>query len=122
MTEPIDTFTQRARAHLFSMMARGKSADAICDDMALLHWPKDAVLNEVFSVLKGTLSSDELSPTERAVLILWGTAAKDRKAIGGYRLNGRPASVLDIIKAANVVLNNFGFDPLRYPGVEGGVT
>lgn len=117
MTEAVDISSMKARDHLFSMMARGKDASAICADMKAMGWPGDVVLEAVHALLDGTMSGNDLTPSERAKIILCGAAEEYPKALGGWHLRGRPASTADVIRAANVVLGNFSKPLLKYPGI-----
>ena len=118
MTEAIDARTLEAQRHLLSMMARGVDGDSICADMKTIGWPPEMVLNTIYAVLQGATVAKDITPTQRAVIVLAGMAVEDAKATGGWRLRGRSASTQDIIRAANVVLKNFSMPLIAHPGIE----
>lgn len=121
MTEAIDTPILQAQRHLFSLVAAGMGADCICEEMRAYGWPTASVLDTVHAMLSGATICTKMTATERVKFILAGTAVEDPKTIGGWRLRGRPATMLDVVRAANAVLKNFDFKPLRYPCSDRGV-
>lgn len=118
MTDAVDASTLHARNHLFSMMAKGIDGDSICADMKSLGWPPNVVMDTVHALLSGAMLGDRLTPTQRAMIILMGRAVEDSKTPGGFRIGGRAASTVDVIRAANVVLANFAMPVINYPGLE----
>jgi len=118
MTDAVDASTLHAQKHLFSMMARGIDGDSICADMEPLGWPCQRVLDTVHAMLEGVMIGPCMTPTQRALIILFGRAQEDSTTPGGFRLGGRPASAIDVIRAANVVLTNFSMPLIDYPGLE----
>lgn len=118
MTEAIDASTLHAQKHLNSMLARGCNGETICADMLKLGWPSERVMATVYSILSGATAGNELTPTQRATVVLCGGAVEDSGTLGGWRLNGRSADTLDVMRAANVALENFKMPLIKYPGLE----
>lgn len=117
MTDAIDASTLKARRHLFAMVAEGVDGDTICTDMKAVGWPANVVLDTIHAMLSGAIMGAGLTPSDRARFILAGTAVEDLGTPGGWRLRGRPASTVEVIRAANVVLGNFSMPLLKYPGL-----
>lgn len=118
MTDAVDAATLEARDRLFSLMAHGVNGDSICADMMKsVGWPSNVVLDAIHAMLSGAMLGHGLTPSDRARFILAGTALEDPDTPGGWRLRGRAASTEDVIRAANVVLNNFSMPLLKYPGI-----
>lgn len=122
MTEAIDQITLHARQHLFSMVARGVDADSICADMGQLGWPCVVVLDTVHAMLSGAMLGPNLTPTQRALFVLAGSAVEDERSPWGYRLRGRWATPCEVVRAANMVLKNFSMPLIAYPGLDGGAS
>lgn len=109
----------KACKHLRAMLVEGKNAHQICDVMQHYGWAPSHVTAYVHTALS-TLAETQDSPLYKARMVLCGAAQIDTDARGGWRLHGRQSTALGVVMAANTVLNNFGFAPISYPGVEAG--
>lgn len=56
-----------------------------------------------------------LTATERALYALAGRAEEDRRATGGFMLDGHPAEWREVARAANAVLMASGAGPIPIP-------
>lgn len=118
MTDAVDASTIHAQKHLFAMMASGIDGKSICADMEPLGWPCQRMLDTVHALLQGVMIGPNMTPTQRALIILCGRAVEDSTTPGGFRLGDRAASTIDVIRAANTVLENFSMQKISYPGLE----
>lgn len=56
-----------------------------------------------------------LPPLERALYVLGGLGRSDARAPGGFVLNGRPARAVEVVAAANRILDTLALPQIRYP-------
>lgn len=57
----------------------------------------------------------EWTELDRVLLALPGRVECSPRSSLGYRLDGRPASLQQVIAAANAFLRRMGYEPIRYP-------
>jgi hypothetical protein len=57
----------------------------------------------------------EWTELERVFLALPGRVERLPRSALGYRLDGRPASLQQVVAAANVFLARMGYEPVHYP-------
>lgn len=56
---------------------------------------------------------------DRALLALPGRVRRVPRCRLGFRLDGRPASVAQVVAEANAYFRVMGYEPIRWPGLEG---
>jgi len=70
-----------------------------------------------FLIGPGGVADGRLTPIERALFVLAGRADENRRADGGFTLDGRPADCGDVVAAANRVLSALGHPVIAWPGL-----
>lgn len=106
-----------ADGFLLRMWRTGRPWETILAEMAGLGWTEDDVrarLDGMVGVAAPGLR--DLGPLDKAIAVLAGAAWQDDRAPGGFRMNGRGASAVQIIMVANARLAMLDKPKIPYPG------
>jgi hypothetical protein len=87
-----------------------------------LRWerrPSELVRRIEWLLGPAALAVGRATPTDQALLSLFGRAREDRSTDGGFRLDGRPATAKQVVMAANALRSLMGLPAIPYPGLGG---